>query len=62
MPTYEFICRNCGQTVSVFASMEGLKTPECLGCDQLMVRNYNFASARFKGSGFYSTDKKESDG
>lgn len=59
MPTYEFKCNTCAQTVSVTASMTELQTPKCGACDTIMVRDYNFASARFKGSGFYTNDKKE---
>lgn len=39
--------------------MSELHTPRCGACQAWMVRDYNFASAKFKGSGFYSNDKKE---
>lgn len=59
MPTYEFRCKTCDQTVSVNHSMNELKTPECLKCNTPMTRRYTFGPVRFKGSGFYSNDKKE---
>ena len=59
MPTYDFYCDKCSQTVTVTASMSDLRTPECLKCLTLMKRNYNFQSIKFNGSGFYATDKRE---
>lgn len=59
MPSYDFACKTCNQSVTVTATMSELKTPKCLKCDSDMVRNYNFQSIRFKGSGFYTTDKRE---
>jgi putative FmdB family regulatory protein len=59
MPTYEFACRTCGQTVSVTASMEGIKTPKCLACQKDMIRDYSFGAIKFVGNGFYSRDKGE---
>jgi putative FmdB family regulatory protein len=59
MPTYEFICRECNQTVSVTASMEGIQTPKCLACLKDMARDYSFGAIKFVGNGFYSRDKND---
>lgn len=59
MPTYEFQCKGCTQTVTVTASMSELKTPKCLACNTFMHRIYNIQGVNFKGSGFYTTDKRE---
>lgn len=59
MPTYEYKCKQCSQTVSVNHSMSVVKTPQCLGCGIGMTRLYDFMKVNFKGSGFYSNDKKE---
>ena len=57
MPTYDFQC--CGNRVTVTASMSEMKTPVCANCVKPMQRIYDFAAIRFRGSGFYSNDKKE---
>jgi predicted nucleic acid-binding Zn ribbon protein len=41
--------------------MNEVKVPECLKCMTPMKRVYTFQNVKFKGSGFYSTDSKESD-
>lgn len=57
MPTYEFKC--CDNSVSVNASMSEIKTPTCGKCLQPMARVYSIQGIKFKGSGFYTTDKRE---
>jgi putative FmdB family regulatory protein len=61
VPTYEFSCKTCSQRVSVNHSMKEIKIPECLKCQKPMTRLYTFGPVRFKGSGFYSNDKKETE-
>jgi|APGre2960657404_1045060.scaffolds.fasta_scaffold975845_1 putative FmdB family regulatory protein len=58
MPTYEFKCKGCQQTVSVTSSMSELKTPKCLQCLTFMHRVFSVNGVTFKGRGFYTTDKK----
>lgn len=60
MPNYLYEC-TCGSSVTVNHSMNEVKVPECLTCSTPMKRVYTFQDVRFKGSGFYSTDSKESD-
>ena len=58
MPTYEFRC--CDNQVTVFANMsEQAKTPQCGNCLAPMTRIYDFGNIQFKGSGFYTNDRKE---
>jgi putative FmdB family regulatory protein len=59
MPSYEFKCNTCEQSVTVTTSMSELKTPHCGKCQKDMTRIYSFQNVKFKGSGFYSTDKLE---
>ena len=59
MPTYEYRCKECSQTVSVNHSMSELKTPKCLACLTFMHRVYEVNAVTFKGRGFYTTDKRE---
>ena len=61
MPTYEYICKNCGHTFEEFQSIvEGpLKTcPEC-HTDELLRAVGTGGGLIFKGSGFYQTDYKK---
>lgn len=59
MPTYEFQCKGCQQTVTVTASMDQIHTPKCLGCNTNMHRLFSVSGISFKGRGFYSNDKKD---
>jgi putative FmdB family regulatory protein len=60
MPNYLYQCK-CGAQVTVNHSMNEVKVPECLRCSVSMKRVFTFQNVKFKGSGFYSTDSKESD-
>lgn len=58
MPTYEYLCE-CGQGVSIFRSVkDDEKKPICAKCKVEMKRVFGLAATQFKGSGFYSTDKR----
>lgn len=59
MPTYDFVCKTCEQTVTITAGMNELKTPKCLKCDSEMTRNYGFSAIKFVGNGFYTKDKND---
>lgn len=59
MPLYEFACKTCGvQSEANYPISASVQYPNCQGCGEQMVRLYNFGSVSFKGSGFYTTDKK----
>lgn len=60
MPTYEYVCVECDKTLQI---KRGINSPEvipsCPECGYQTIRSWNFTgSINFKGSGFYSTDKK----
>ena len=58
MPTYDYKCNTCEQTITIYAGIEEeVLTPICAHCQADMVRDYNFRSFKFNGKGFYSTDK-----
>jgi len=55
MPTYQYTCETCEQTVSqVVAISEESKTPKCLKCNKDMTRIFSAPSLTFKGSGWGS--------
>ncbi|EQA46818.1 zinc ribbon domain protein [Leptospira broomii serovar Hurstbridge str. 5399] len=60
MPTYEYRCKNCGQTFEFFQSMKDEPLKECILCKKGEVDRLisNGGGIIFKGSGFYVTDNK----
>lgn len=55
MPTYQFECKSCEQTVSELVPLdEELKAPKCLECAKDMHRVFAVPSITFKGSGWGS--------
>ena len=58
MPSYDFKCPTCQQTISIHAGIkEDLPTPICFRCKGEMTRVYGIGAVTFSGSGFYSTDR-----
>lgn len=61
MPTYEYACKNCGETLEVFQSFADKplkKHKECGGGELKKV--FHARGIVFKGGGFYATDSKAS--
>lgn len=58
MPTYDYKCRDCPITETITTGIkEELKIPLCKTCRVELVRDYGTPTIRFRGNGFYSTDK-----
>lgn len=59
MPTYEYVCKSCGETFEVFQSFSDkpLRKHECGGDLQKV---FHARGIVFKGPGFYSTDARSS--
>ncbi len=58
MPTYEYVCKSCGEHMEVFQSFKDKplkKHPECGG---ELQKRFHASGIVFKGSGFYATDSK----
>ncbi|MBN1542427.1 zinc ribbon domain-containing protein [candidate division KSB1 bacterium] len=62
MPTYDYLCENCGHRFEHFQSMKEKALTLCPVCNQeALVRLVSGGSGLiFKGSGFYITDYKKS--
>ncbi len=61
MPTYEYVCKSCGNRFEKFQSMSQevlRKCPECGGEIRRVIGTG--AGIIFKGGGFYKTDYKRS--
>ncbi len=58
MPTYEYTCRRCGNTIEVFQSFSDkpLKTHD--ECGGELKKVFHARGVVFKGSGFYATDSR----
>jgi putative FmdB family regulatory protein len=58
MPTYEYICGNCGHGFEQFQSMKAGPLRKCPKCSKNKLKRLIGAGAGviFKGSGFYETD------
>lgn len=58
MPTYEYLCKSCGERFEKFQSFSAkpLKTHDACGGEVQKV--FHASGVVFKGSGFYATDNR----
>ena len=60
MPTYEYMCRECGETIEVFQSFSDKPLKKHTECGGELKKVFHARGIVFKGSGFYATDSKSS--
>lgn len=58
MPTYEYICTECGEGLEVVQSFKDDALTECPACTGRLRKVYGNVGVAFKGSGFYKTDSR----
>jgi putative FmdB family regulatory protein len=58
MPTYEYVCRSCGNHVEVYQRFSDPPLTECGVCGGPLRKVFHPAGILFKGSGFYATDSR----
>ncbi|HVX16453.1 MAG TPA: FmdB family zinc ribbon protein [Acidimicrobiales bacterium] len=58
MPTYEYRCKKCDQTLEVFQSFTDDSLTECPNCGGTLRKVFGNVGITFKGSGFYKTDSR----
>jgi putative FmdB family regulatory protein len=58
MPTYEYVCRSCGNHVEVYQRFSDPPLTECGVCGGALRKVFHPAGILFKGSGFYATDSR----
>lgn len=58
MPTYEYVCRECGQHLEVVQSFTDEPLTECSGCGGTLRKVFSPIGISFKGSGFYKNDSR----
>lgn len=62
MPTYDYLCQDCGHEFEAFQSITAEPLTECPKCGGEVKRKIGLgAGLIFKGSGFYITDYKKND-
>ena len=62
MPTYEYACRECGEHTEVQQSFSDPALTECPACGGPLRKVFGNIAITFKGSGFYKTDSRASNG
>ncbi|MGM0598332.1 MAG: FmdB family zinc ribbon protein [Candidatus Rifleibacteriota bacterium] len=60
MPTYSYKCKKCNKVFDAFHSMSCKDPQHCPDCNGVGQKLMSASSVIFKGSGFYSTDYRDS--
>ncbi len=58
MPTYSFRCRKCGQDVVVAHAFDEAHPDFHEGCGGELERRFSKPNIHYRGSGFFTNDKK----
>ena len=62
MPTYEYLCQDCGHEFEAFQTMSEPPVQKCPVCKGNVQRKISGGTGfLFKGSGFYITDHRSSE-
>lgn len=62
MPTYQYRCKKCGHEFEKIQRMSDEPLKECPQCGSRVQRVLGRVGIVFKGSGFYVTDNRSSNG
>ncbi|MFI6500316.1 FmdB family zinc ribbon protein [Nonomuraea typhae] len=60
MPTYQYVCNDCGQPLEVVQKFSDDALTVCPSCEGSLRKIFSAAAIVFKGSGFYKTDNRSS--
>ena len=58
MPTYEYVCTECGVPLEVVQSIHEPSLTQCPACQGRLRKVFGNVGVVFKGSGFYRTDSR----
>lgn len=61
MPTYSYVCRDCGHAFDVQQAFTDDALTTCPECEGTLRKVFSAVGVVFKGSGFYRTDSRGSD-
>ena len=62
MPTYDYRCAKCGEDLEVYQSFSEAPLTRHKGCGGKLTKVMSPAGIVLKGSGFYKTDNRSSNG
>jgi putative FmdB family regulatory protein len=62
LPIYEYQCVSCGAVTDIKHGFKETTNETCPKCSGELKRLFNPAGIVFKGSGFYVTDSRKSEG
>ncbi|WP_131737149.1 FmdB family zinc ribbon protein [Actinomadura roseirufa] len=60
MPTYQYVCTECGEPLEVVQKFSDDALTDCPACQGKLRKVFSAAGIIFKGSGFYRTDSRGS--
>ncbi|MEU4330390.1 FmdB family zinc ribbon protein [Nonomuraea dietziae] len=60
MPTYQYVCNDCGQPLEVVQKFSDDALTICPNCEGQLRKVFSAVGIVFKGSGFYRTDNRSS--
>lgn len=58
MPTYAYVCTECGNAFDAVQSFSDAALTECPVCGGKLRKSYGSIGVTFSGSGFYRTDSR----
>jgi putative FmdB family regulatory protein len=58
MPTYQYACTSCGESLEVVQKFTDDPLTVCPSCDGRLRKVFSAVGVVFKGSGFYKTDSR----
>src|SRR5215204_2822813 len=58
MPTYEYVCKSCGDRLEVRQAFTDDALTECPRCEGPLRKVFGNVGITFKGGGFYKTDSR----
>lgn len=58
MPTYQYVCTQCGHAFEAVQSFSDDALTACPECGGLVRKKFGAVGVVFKGSGFYRTDSR----
>jgi putative FmdB family regulatory protein len=62
VPTYQYACTECGNQLEAVQSFSDAPLTECPVCSGRLRKLFSAVGVVFKGSGFYRTDSRNSNG
>jgi putative FmdB family regulatory protein len=62
VPTYQYVCTECGEDLEAVQKFSDEPLTECPSCSGRLRKRFSAVGVVFKGSGFYKTDSRAGSG